>query len=39
MLMEKNMFNQLKIKKHVEIVNKLLDEGFAYKCYCTEHRN
>ena len=26
-----------KIKKHVEIVNKLLDEGFAYKCYCTEH--
>ena len=25
-----------KIKKHVEIVNKLLDEGFAYKCYCTE---
>ena len=25
-----------KIKKHVEIVNKLLDKGFAYKCYCTE---
>ena len=25
-----------KIKKHVEIANKLLDKGFAYKCYCTE---
>ncbi|SVC46526.1 uncharacterized protein METZ01_LOCUS299380, partial [marine metagenome] len=25
-----------KIKKHVVIVNKLLDKGFAYKCYCTE---
>ena len=24
-----------KIKKHVEIVNKLLDKGFAYKCYCS----
>ena len=27
-----------KIKKHVEIANKLLDKGFAYKCYCTEHK-
>ena len=24
------------IKKHVEISNKLLEKGFAYKCYCTE---
>jgi len=27
-----------KIKKHVEIANKLLDKGFAYKCYCTEQK-
>ena len=26
-----------KIKEHVEIANKLLDKGFAYKCYCTEY--
>ena len=25
-----------KIKKHVEISNKLLKKGFAYKCYCSE---
>ena len=25
-----------KIKKHIEIANNLLKEGFAYKCYCTE---
>ena len=25
-----------KIDKHIEIAKKLLDEGFAYKCYCTE---
>ena len=25
-----------KINKHVEIVNKLLKKGFAYKCYCSE---
>ncbi len=25
-----------KIKKHVEISNKLLEKGFAYKCYCSE---
>jgi glutamyl-tRNA synthetase len=25
-----------KIKEHVEIANKLIDKGFAYKCYCTE---
>ena len=26
-----------KIKEHVEIANKLLDKGFAYKCYCAEY--
>ena len=25
-----------KIDKHIEIVKKLLEKGFAYKCYCTE---
>ena len=25
-----------KLKKHVEISNKLLEKGFAYKCYCSE---
>ena len=25
-----------KIKKHIEIANKLLEKGFAYKCYCLE---
>jgi len=25
-----------KIKKHIDIVNKLLEKGFAYKCYCSE---
>ena len=25
-----------KIKKHIEIARKLLDKGFAYKCYCSE---
>ena len=25
-----------KIDKHIEIAKKLLDKGFAYKCYCTE---
>ena len=33
---EKEYIQSTKIKKHVEIVNKLLDKGFAYKCYCTE---
>ena len=34
---EEEYIQSTKIKKHVEIVNKLLDKGFAYKCYCTEH--
>ena len=25
-----------KVGKHIEIAKKLLDKGFAYKCYCTE---
>ena len=25
-----------KIKKHIDIVNKLLEKSFAYKCYCSE---
>ena len=25
-----------KLKKHVEIANKLLENNFAYKCYCSE---
>ena len=25
-----------KLKKHVEISNKLLEKGFTYKCYCSE---
>ena len=33
---EEEYVQSTKIKKHVEIVNKLLDKGFAYKCYCTE---
>ena len=33
---EEEYIQSTKIKKHVEIVNKLLDKGFAYKCYCTE---
>ena len=33
---EKEYVQSTKIKKHVEIVNKLLDKGFAYKCNCTE---
>ena len=33
---EKEYIQSTKIKKHVEIVNKLLNKGFAYKCYCTE---
>jgi len=33
---EEEYVQSKKIKKHVEIVNKLLDKGFAYKCYCTE---
>ena len=33
---EEENIQSTKIKKHVEIVNKLLDKGFAYKCYCTE---
>ena len=35
---EEEYVQSTKIKKHVEIVNKLLDKGFAYKCYCTEHK-
>ena len=33
---EEEYIQSTKIKKHVEIINKLLDKGFAYKCYCTE---
>ena len=33
---EEEYIQSTKIKKHIEIVNKLLDKGFAYKCYCTE---
>ena len=33
---EEEYIQSTKIKKHVEIVNKLLDKGFANKCYCTE---
>ena len=33
---EEEYIQSTKIKKHVEIVNKLLNKGFAYKCYCTE---
>ena len=33
---EEEYVQSTKIKKHVEIVNKLLDKSFAYKCYCTE---
>ena len=33
---EEEYIQSTKIKKHVEIANKLLDKGFAYKCYCTE---
>ncbi len=25
-----------KVKKHIDISNKLLETGFAYKCYCSE---
>jgi len=32
----KEYIQSTKIKKHIEISNKLLDQGFAYKCYCTE---
>ncbi len=35
---EEEYIQSTKIKKHVEIVNKLLDKGFAYKCYCAEHK-
>ena len=31
-----NIFNQQRLKKHVEIANKLLENNFAYKCYCSE---
>ena len=34
---EEEYIQSTKIKKHVEIINKLLDKGFAYKCYCTEY--
>ena len=33
---EEEYVQSTKIKKHIEIANKLLDKGFAYKCYCTE---
>ena len=36
---DKNEYIQsTKIKKHIEIVNKLLANGFAYKCYCSENQ-
>ena len=35
---EEEYVQSTKIKKHVEIANKLLDKGFAYKCYCTEQK-
>jgi len=33
---EKEYVQSTKIKNHVEIANKLLDKGSAYKCYCSE---
>ena len=34
---DKNEYIQSsKLKKHVEITNKLLENNFAYKCYCSE---
>ena len=34
---DKNEYIQSsKLKKHVEIANKLLSNNFAYKCYCSE---
>ena len=34
---DKNEYIQSsKLKKHVEIANKLLENNFAYKCYCSE---
>ena len=34
---DKNEYIQsTKLKKHVEIANKLLENNFAYKCYCSE---
>ncbi len=33
---EEEYIQSTKIKKHVEIVKKLLNKGFAYKCYCSE---
>ena len=33
---EKEYIQSEKIDKHKEIANKLLNKGFAYKCYCSE---
>ena len=33
---KKEYIQSTKIDKHIEIAKKLLDKGFAYKCYCTE---
>ena len=32
----KEYIQSTKLKNHVEIVNNLLEKGFAYKCYCSE---
>ena len=33
---DKEYIQSQNIKKHSEVANKLLENGFAYKCYCTE---
>ena len=33
---KKEYIQSTKVGKHIEIAKKLLDKGFAYKCYCTE---
>jgi len=32
----KEYIQSTKLKNHIEIVNNLLEKGFAYKCYCSE---
>jgi len=33
---KKEYIQSTKVGKHIEIAKKLLEKGFAYKCYCTE---
>ncbi len=33
---KKEYIQSTKIDKHIKIANKLLEKGFAYKCYCSE---